>query len=260
MTIDWKAFLVNYAASIAGLFLSVILSIYDAASGEPLISNRQAIIAFSTIILIQISISFNKLSEPVDDILSFTNNYSVTKPVNESDFYKEFKQDVEDANHRVLITYFNNQNPLESNNSDTEHYYRNMDRLVGEKERENVEFRRIVRGVPQLEDWIDHLLNEHEGRGNYSLACTLDDEPEAALKSHVAVQLIDDDITYFVAVGEQQEYSDPRDMYVRSEELNTQWERYYDRIWEDSLLLIERGDVIQQNVNEYKSHIDDFQG
>jgi len=253
--VDIKSFLINYITSIIGIVLALGISIIDPASETPFISDRQVVAAFASLILIQISLTLNQLEQPVSEIKRFVDNRAITESIREADFYERFQRDVENAQQRVLITYFHNEDPLQSNDQEKARYYRNLENLIDEKSQQNVEFKRIIRGVPQLEGWIDHLLDQHEGAPNYSLAVTMDEEPEAVLKSHVAVQLIDDNIVYFVAIGEQQEYSDPRDMYIRSKKLNTQWERYYDRIWENSCTLINRGNILEQNVDECKEHM-----
>lgn len=256
---NWKSFFINYGASIIGTILAIAISIMNSANSGQAVSDSQVIIAFATLILVQISITLNRLIQPISEIRAFTETKAVTEPVRENSFHSRFQNDVNKANQRVFVTYFNNQNPLEHNNPDVREYYEQMSEKVKEKQRDGVIFRRIVRGIPQTKEWIEYLIETHEGDNNYSLACLLDEEPNSGLKAHVPVQLIDQNIVYFVAVGEQLEEGSPRDIYIRSEELNTQWDRYYSRIWADSCTLIRAGDVQDDNLAKFRNHINDLE-
>lgn len=251
-----KSFLVDYFPSVIGGTVGLAIPIIQQLTNKSILTSSEIIIFYSGLILLQVSILQKSLKNPISEIRTYTQNEAITEPVRESNFHDVFKKDIKNAKNRVYVTYFNNQNPREDNDPDIRRYYEEIEDIVRKKN--DVQFIRIVRGIPQVEDWIDYLVETHEGRENYSLACTMDEEPDDDLKSHVPVQLIDDEITYFVAVGEQDEYSDPRDMFIRSEEVNTQWERYYDRLWKESLELISRGEVDEDNLDEYKQHIEEL--
>jgi len=253
-----QSYFFKYGASIAGVVLSVFIFSADQFF-EKQISMAAVISAFASLIFIQIGLIYSNLHEDISPIKSFAENSAEAKPIRESDFYDEFRMDVQQAEQKVLITYFNNHNPRDSPDQDVREYYREIESLTKEKASEDVEFKRLIRGIPQLEEWVDHLINEHEGDGNFSLACTMDDEPNKPLREHVPVQIIDDDIVYFVAVGEQQERGGPRDMFVRSEDLNNQWQRYYDRIWDEGSEIMNRGRVNDENLREYREHIQELE-
>jgi len=245
-----RSYFFKYGASIVGIVLSAFFILFDTQ-----VPVTTVISAFASLIFIQIGLIYANLYDDISPIKSFAMNSAEAKPIRESDFYDEFRMDVQQAEQRVLITYFNNHDPTDSPDNDVQDYYREIESLTKQKEDEDVEFKRLIRGIPQLEGWVDQLIDEHEGDGNFSLACTMDDEPDKPLREHVPVQIIDDDIVYFVAVGEQQERSGPRDMFVRSEDLNAQWHRYYDRLWDDSSEIMNRGRVNDENLSEYKEHI-----
>jgi len=208
------------------------------------------------LLILYLGFVYQQLSSGLAPVTQFVDHRAIAEAVRESNFYDRFQVDVRNARQRVFISYFDNTNPLESNDSDTVRYYKEIEEITKAKASEDVEFRRIVRAIPQLDSWIRRMLDVHEGDPNFSMVCVKDMDPAASLKSHVSVQLIDDNITYFVAVGEQRETSQPRDSYIRSEDLNTQWSRYYDRIWDDSLLLIDRGRINEPAIEEYEEHLE----
>ncbi|WP_435147654.1 hypothetical protein [Halobaculum sp. P14] len=251
---DWKSKAVNYGVSVAGVLLAIFIAVIESFGG-PLLSTNQLIATYASLLFIQIAIVLNRSLESLSPVVSYVENRAITEPIWESDFYNRFRSDVQTSEQRVHISYFDNSDPRQSHTTRTANYYEEIGDIISDKTAEDVKFRRIIRGVPQLESWVDDLLEERQGNGNYSLACILDEEPEEDLKSHVAVQLIDDDIVYFVAIGEQQESNNPRDIRVESKELNEQWQRYYDRIWDDSCVLMRRGEINQGNLAQYRSHI-----
>lgn len=251
---EWKNFLVNYGIPSLGVILAVGLPIVERVTDTNILTNVLVISGFASLLIIQISIIRHQLVEEMNPVTDYISHQSITKPVRESEFYDEFELDVKSAEQRVYITYFDNEDPRKSHDDTQSTYYDQIDDVAQEKD--GVKFRRLIRGLPQLEDWVDDLIDTHKGNGDFSLGVVLDNDPEVKLKSHIPVQLIDHDILYFVAVGEQHESGSPRDMFVQSEELNTQWERYYRRIWEeDSLTLMSRGRVRTENLEKYKEHI-----
>lgn len=215
--------------------------------------------AFASVILLYLSFMYWELGDQIAEISSnvksLLENTATIMPVREPNFYDRFDKDTLEAEKHVWISYFDNKSPLNTHDEEKREYYENLGGLIQKKSNEGVEFKRVVRAVPQLESWVDQLIDERQGISRYSLACVPDRKPEERSNSHVSVQLIDDDITYFVAVGEQQESDEPRDMFVRSVELNDQWSRYYQRIWNDSFEVLRRGQVQDDEVEAYKDHI-----
>ncbi|MFB6225195.1 MAG: hypothetical protein ABEI13_01940 [Candidatus Paceibacteria bacterium] len=222
------------------------------------VSTTSLLVISANLVVLQIAIIYQKIGSDIDESLSILNTMATVEPIHESDFYDRFQMDVRNADRKVFITYFKNESPYESNDAETISYYDNLSRIIENKADENVRFRRIIRGLPEMENWIDTLLETHEGNHNYSLCCVLDDTDDPHLDGHIPVQLTDNDITYFVAVGEQRETSAPRDMRIKSEEINSQWTDYNNRIWNKSLKLIDRGRIQEEAVEEYKKHIEEI--
>lgn len=217
------------------------------------------IAGFSSLILGQISLLYYEFGTELEEITDYTKNRAQVEPIWESDFYNHWEENVLEAERRVKISYFDNVNPAESADEDKAEYYENIEDITRDMSENGVEFQRIVRAVPQTEEWIERMVENLEGVPRFSLACLPDNKPEERQKPHVSVQLIDDDLTYFVAVGEQIERNEPRDAFVQSEALNSQWNRYYDRIWENCFIVLERGHVQEDELERYREHIEEVQ-
>jgi hypothetical protein len=199
---------------------------------------------------------FDEFREDLTSLKSFVANTATITPIREPDFYDRLEVDMGEANNRVWISYLDNKSPLKSHDDGKVSYYEELGEFIEKKSSTGVEFRRLVRGIPQLDPWIRQLMEYREGISRYSLACLPDDDPQDRSKPHVSVQLVDDDITYFVAVGEQQETVEPRDMFVRSMELNDQWSRYYQRMWNESYEILRRGQIQPDELEAYEEHIE----
>lgn len=198
---------------------------------------------------------FDKMVGKIDEVANHVKNQAVIRPIYEANFYDRFLTDVERASHRIEISYFDNKDPRGSSDTKKVEYYQNIGDMAKRKSTNGVEFRRIIRAVPQLEDWVDDILEEHEGTSRYSLACLPDNSPKEPETPHVSIQLIDDNISYLVAVGQQRETSNPRDIFVRSDPMNTQWTEYYEKLWDESYIVLRRGIVQEDELEEYRNHI-----
>lgn len=209
----------------------------------------------AALIMLQISLLYDDFADDLDILVDTAENQGIIEPIYESMFYDRWKYDVKQAEKRVEICYFDNWPPLESTDEDKVEYYKDIEELTKRKSEQDVEFRRIIRANSNLHDWVERMVENLEGVSKFSLACLPDEEPEERLMPHVAVQLIDDDKTYFVAVGEQQERANPRDLYIESEALNSQWSRYYNRIWEDCFVVLDRGILNEDEYQAYQNHI-----
>lgn len=220
---------------------------------------------FASVILLYLSFvywefgdQFDEFAKDLRELKSAVSNTAIIMPIREPNFYNNFRRDLEEADNRVWISYFDNKIPVDSHDEDKVAYYESVGEAIERKSTSGVEFRRLVRAIPELDEWVQELLAEREGISRYSLACLPDKEPEERSKPHVSVQLVDDDITYFVAVGEQQETVEPRDMFVRSMELNDQWSRYYQNLWNESFEILRRGQVQPDELGDYKNHIENL--
>ncbi|WP_135855171.1 hypothetical protein [Halorussus salinus] len=218
--------------------------------------------AFISLLVVQIATTheflkrrLNDIDKSLEKVRKSTKNESIVDPIREPNFYSHFLQKVRSAKHQVFISYFDNKSPLDSANENKINYYREIERVTKSSD---AQFRRLIRAIPEMEEWVEELVETHKGDGNFSLACLPDNKPEKDLNEHIAVQLIDDESAYFVAVGEQRESTYPRDSYIRSEELNDQWGQYYKRLWEQSYVVIDRGRIVESEYKKYKEHINNL--
>lgn len=220
--------------------------------------------ALFSVIILQIGFVFQNFSNIFDEqkgelelALDHIRNSATAEPISESDFYDRFRVDVRNADDQVLITYLDNDDPRQKADEETVKYYEDIKEIT--KSSSDVRFRRLIRANPQLEDWVDDLIEAHEGDANFSLACMQDRNPDQASIPHISVQLIDDDITYFVAVGGQHEQGAvPRDLRLQSEAAARQWIGYYNRIWNDAFEVMRRGMVQETELEAYREHIEDL--
>lgn len=185
---------------------------------------------------------------------SLIHRHAVVDPIYEIDFYDRFAVSVRSAIRRVDISYLHNKSPYSSQDSRKRGYYDEMVNII--KKRKAVNYKRLIRAVPDNVNWIDKMMKDFKGVANFSLACILDQCPEEESVEAVSVQLIDDNVTYLVSVGEQKQRRDPRDVYVESEEFNVLWTRYYQRLWEKSELIIDEGNINKKNFRNVQSHIE----
>ncbi len=209
--------------------------------------------ASTAIVMVYLSIIVLRFEDQMGPVRAFVDSHPRVFEVRESEFYDRFKTSLAGANTRVEICYFDNKSPFDSADTRKKLYYDEVEGIITQKQ--DVWFRRIVRALPRTENWIDRMRNRLEGRSNFSLACVLDDEPESESLPHVSVQLIDSEITYLVAVGEQRETQFPRDILIHSPEINRVWSRYYQRLWDESTVIMDRGTVDEAAVLAVKQHI-----
>lgn len=174
--------------------------------------------------------------------------------INESDFYDFFNKKLKRVKKRADITYFNNHPPDDSSSQNTKKYYRDLIRFI--KRKDKVMFRRIIRATPQNEKWIKKMLRDYKSVENFSLACYCDGEPEKDSLGILAVQLIDDEKSFIVAAGAQSDTRTPRDVYIKSPEMNEILSKYYDKIWVDCKVIIQKGVIKKSNNKEIQEYIE----
>lgn len=243
-----------------------------------LISTTELVAALASIIIAQVAFAFHDLtggfsglevgfkdlenefeeqSEDVDAALAHLKKGATAEPINESDFYDRFRVDVRNAEEYVFISYFDNDDPRQKADDETVQYYKDIVDLT--KSFDGVKVRRLIRAIPQMEEWVDDLVDTHDGDSNFSLACVPDFEPDVGSKPHVSVQLIDKDLTYFVAVGGQEERGEvPRDIRLEAVPVNRQWMKYYNRIWDESFVVMRKGRAQGDDLQDFKDHIEEL--
>jgi hypothetical protein len=172
---------------------------------------------------------------------------SITRvdPLPFRDFYPKFKSDIENASLRVDITYLKNEPPSTLGVSTAESYFAELPRLVTQKP--GVQFRRIIRNVPGNRDWVLEMTRDYAGLRNFSLGLLPDDHPDQDSIATIAVQLVDNDKTYLLSIGQQNPGNKP-DLEVWSIGFNSVWQQYYDRLWDQCLKVILNGLVKQDEL------------
>ncbi len=167
----------------------------------------------------------------------------VMETISEAGWYPRFSEALRNARTRVKISYMSNKSPLDSVTPETRSYYRKLSAEIRRKTQ--VDFKRLVRAVPGLRSWIEAMVEDLGNVANFSLACLPDQNPDDNEIPTISVQCVDDDQVFFVAVGEQQESRGRRDMYIESEDANRIWSQYYERLWSEAIVVINRGIVDQ---------------
>jgi len=221
-------------------------------------SPSSLVIGGVTLVLIGLTVLDYRFSRHRDEVEEALESQPLVRPIYKDQFHEQFEQAITRADRRADICFFDNESPLESNRGDKKAYYEGQRQLI--EGNPDVRFRRIVRALPGTEDWIEGMVEELQGLGTFSLACILDEQPDSRSIPHISVQLIDEDKTFFVAVGQQTEARRPRDLYIRSEDVNSQWSRYYNRLWGDqAVAVMEEGQIRPEGLDRVREHIQEIE-
>lgn len=174
------------------------------------------------------------------DLESRIENTTRVTPILFRDFYGRFRAEIEGARIRVDVSYLKNQPPDSLAVPTAARYYRDLPDLVARKR--DVIFRRLARGSPANREWVKRMIHDFRGRRNFSLGILGDELPTSESGGAVAVQLVDNDKTYLLSVGQQNPGSEP-DLEIRSADFNSVWQRYYNALWNESHRVIQNGQV-----------------
>ncbi len=202
------------------------------------------LIAFTTLIVVLELDNRGKIVEAVSEKPKI-------KPISEQDFYDEFLKDLKGSKQKVRLTYFHNKSPLETEDDSKKDYYMNLSKII--KNKSDVKFYRIIRDIPQMSEWVKSIVSELKGSANFSLGCLPNTNQDRGSIGEIAVQCIDMNKVYLVAISSQDEHRDPRDLYIESEDFNKVWTAYFDRLWEGSVHLIDKGSINQEEVAKLKN-------
>ncbi len=229
-------------AFIGAVAIPLFLTIGPTAIHDPVLLAT----TLSGVELIYLSILLSTVLLLHSDLAAKMKGLVPAESIAEAEFYDRFSEALRAAKTRVRLSYMSNRSPLQSRNPVMKDYY---ERLPSEiRKRQSVEFKRLMRAAPGVGDWLEQMVRELKDAANFSLACIPGTDPKVENVPIVAVQCVDEDEVFFVAVGEQQESRDPRDLYVESEEFNRIWTQYYDRLWNAALLVIDRGRINDSNL------------
>jgi hypothetical protein len=199
------------------------------------------LILMSCTILLLIKSLGNELAEKVEGALPATE----VRRMKDYEFYEHFQAAAEQAEHSVRIAYFAPYPPTEVASKGRKKYYDTVLSLM--KQRDRVNFKRLVRSSPKNRAWLASLLRELEGRPNVDLAVlTRDLGPEVELPLALSVQVIDKDKVWVVATGSHETQNEFRDVFVQNSDFAAAMTEYYDRVWSVSDRLLDRGRITEQ--------------
>lgn len=241
-----RSLTITLLAIVGAILIPIVVAVWPLAVRDPSV----LIVTFSGIILLYVSLIGSAVLQLHESFLEKLSGLAEIREVPEGEFYPRFVGALHTASTHVKLTYLSIKSPLDSRSQVMRDYYRGLSAEI--RKRPGVEFKRIVRAVPQLHAWIGSMVEELDGAGNFSLACLPGTDPIVDSVDAIAVQCVDDDKTFLVAVGRQQESREPRDLYVRSAEFNRVWSEYFDRLWSESVVIIDRGRVDRKNLEQVK--------
>ena len=176
----------------------------------------------------------------------------------ESDFFDHLEAHLLTARQRVDLSYFDNRPPSATRTPRGLVYLRHLEEIIRTKP--DVHFRRIIRTNEAMLPRIEELIKSETGAANSSVACFLDGDPTEECVDAATLQLIDDEVTFFVSVATQKTSVEPRDIVVYSPVFCAMWSKYYDRLWRKSVLLIDRGTFIEASWSQVQKSTGEQKG
>ncbi|HEY1800309.1 MAG TPA: hypothetical protein VGG46_05175 [Terriglobales bacterium] len=167
---------------------------------------------------------------------------ATVKPLKDYEFYSDFRNAAEEAEHSVWIAYLAPYPPSDVASRDRKKY--DIEILDLMKRRTKVNFRRLIRHTEKNVPWAAELVTELKGRPNVDIAvltCDLASDHEMPLA--LSVQVVDNDQVWIVATGSHQTKQNFRDVYIKDASVAAAMIQYYDRIWEKSVMVLDHGRV-----------------
>lgn len=164
------------------------------------------------------------------------------KTLKDYEFYSDFRNAAEEAEHSVWIAYLAPYPPGDVASKDRKKYDSEILELM--KRRSKINFRRLIRHTDKNASWVADLVRELRGRPNVDIAvltCDLGSDHEMPLA--LSVQVVDNDKVWIVASGSHQTKQAFRDVYIKDASVAAAMIQYYDRIWEKSLIVLDQGRV-----------------
>ena len=162
----------------------------------------------------------------------------------EDEFFDSLESHALSARKRVDLTYLDNLPPSKVRTPRGQLYYARLIHAI--RSNTGVHYRRIVRANAAMREWIESQIGDLEGQVNFSLACYRDSRPDDPDIEAVTVQLVDDEVTYLVSLGTQRASRSPRDIVIYSTIFNEMWTRYYQNVWNKSIVILERGVLLEE--------------
>ena len=230
-------------------FIKVTAGLWKADSPQDFYNNLTTFIGIQ-LLLVTAAVTLMLLKSSQDQNAAFSEIRSafpltVVWPLSESDFYNHFRSAVEVARHSVRIAYLAPYPPTEVAYEHRRRYYEEILELM--KRRTDVSFKRLVRASPKNKPWIAELLSELRDKPNVDIAMLTRDVPaDFGLPLALSVQVIDSDKSWIVAIGSHEREGDFRDIYIENADLASGLAEYYNRIWQMSERLLDRGRLTVQ--------------
>lgn len=167
---------------------------------------------------------------------------ATVKTLKDYEFYSDFRNAAEEAEHSVWIAYLAPYPPGDVASKDRKRYDSEILELM--KRRTKVNFRRLIRHTDKNAPWVAELITELKGRPNVDIAvltCDLPSDHEMPLA--LSAQVVDNDKVWIVATGSHQTKQNFRDVYIKDASVATAMIQYYDRIWGKSVTVLDHGRV-----------------
>lgn len=166
-------------------------------------------------------------------------------------FYPRWAGELASAKSTVDITYMHGFPPDLNPKKTKKGYYRDFIKVA---QHSKATIRRVDRATKENLAWIKKVAKAFDGKPNLSYAVWVGEH------RRLAVQTIDEEVTYVVAIGEEETFGIPRDARVRSKDYTRLWRKYYDTMWNDStncVRIVSQGRLHQDALDKIEA---DFRG
>jgi hypothetical protein len=170
---------------------------------------------------------------------------TVVKRLTDSQFYNEFLYAVREAQHSVRIAYLAPYPPSDVRYEHRKKYDKEILELM--KERTNITFKRLIRDSPRNHTWVADLIRALKDKPNIEISLLKGDlSPENGMGLAMSVQVVDENKAWLVALRTHEIEDEFRDIYIENPDVTTGLTAYYDRIWEASTQLLDRGRITEE--------------
>jgi len=154
-----------------------------------------------------------------------------------------FLQHCEAAKSAVDVCYFEPGPPSEPSRDIKIEYYRKHFELV--RANRKVAYRRIIRNSRENKAWLRELLsNELLNVGNAEVA-VLKERGTGEMPLALSVQIVDGKKVWLVAIATHGRGREPRDIFIESSEVAAMMEKYYNRLWDRSVVVFRGGQITE---------------
>lgn len=174
-------------------------------------------------------------------LLKSTNSLALYR---QEDFYDSFPKVLRKAQHAVALSHFDSRSPLDTATPAAREYYAVLPQIV--RLNNATSFRRLERFTHGKIAWLLQLCEEYQGLVNFSLAYLPFGGKERERTPAISVQVIDNQRTYLVAIARHEDLHEFRDICLVGEAPARIWHTYFEDLWTNSRLLIDKGRVSEE--------------